>query len=347
MSNIADIDKNFKIDTKIDKSDIRFINALTEPFKIYGIYYENGKFRRMPEAVAKAVSEGVYYLHANTAGGRIRFKTDSTYVAISARLARITRMDHFTLCGSAGFDLYVDGTYLKTFRPPYDMTDGYENVLEIGEKKMRDITINFPLYTDVCELYIGISESAEILEPTPYKNEKPVVFYGSSITQGGCASRPGTSYQNFICRELNVDYVNLGFSGNAKAEDEMIEYISSLDMSVFVYDYDFNAPTLEHLEKTHEKMFLAIREAHPSLPVIIMSMPKYRLDEVQKKRFEVIKRTYDNAVDRGDENVYLIPGPALMEFAGSEGTVDWTHPNDFGFYSMAKVIANLLKKIDF
>jgi hypothetical protein len=299
----------------------------------------------MPEAVAKTVSEGVHFLHANTAGGRLRFKTDSSYIAISTKLDSICRMDHFPLCGTAGFDLYADGEYVKTFRPPYDMIDGYEYLAVLGEPKMREITINFPLYTDVCELYVGLCESAQILEPTPYRNEKPVVYYGSSVTQGGCASRPGTSDQAFVSRDLNIDYINLGFSGNAKAEDEMIDYIKSLDMSVYVCDYDYNAPTYEHLEKTHEKMFLAVREAQPDLPVVFLTMPKFTLNAEDMRRRELIRRTYENALARGDKNVYFIDGPTLMALAGNEGTVDNVHPTDFGFHSMAVAVSKVLKEL--
>ena len=347
MSNIANIDKNFKIQTKINKTDIKFHNARSAPFEINGVFYEEGKFRRMPIEAARAVSPGVYSLHANTAGGRIRFKTDSPYVAISAVMANVGKMSHFALCGSAGFDLYLDGRYFRSFIPPFDISDGYESVCEVGvgEPRIREIMINFPLYSDVCELYIGLKEGAKILAPTPYRVEKPVVFYGSSITQGGCASRPGSCYQGFLSRWLDFDYINLGFSGNAKAEDEMAEYIASLDMSVFVYDYDHNAPDADHLRKTHEKMFKRIREAQPTLPIIIISMPKPYLVPFQLERLEIIKRTYDNALANGDKNVYFIDGRTLLAHCGDEGTVDFTHPTDLGFFSMAKCIADTLGPI--
>lgn len=344
MSRIEEIDKNFKIDTTINKDDIKFYNALSEPFELHGVFYEGGKFRRMPEAVARTVSTGVYYLHSNTAGGRLRFKTNSPYVAIHAGLEAINRMTHFTLCGSAGFDLYVDNVHVNCFRPPLDMADGYESVIDIGSG-MHEVCIHFPLYTNVKELYIGLSEVAEIHTPTPYRNEKPVVYYGSSITQGGCASRPGATYQDFVARELGLDFINLGFSGSARAEDEMADYIKGLEMSAFVFDYDHNSPNAEHLEKTHERMFLAIREKHPDLPIIMMSMPNYTLTPEKTHRMQIIKRTYDNALARGDRNVYFIPGPTLMEYAGNEGTVDGTHPSDLGFYSMAQALTCVMRDI--
>ena len=342
---ISKIDKNFKIETKINKGDIEFYSALNEPFSVHGLIYTGGKFRRMDEDVAKRVSPGVYSLHTNTAGGRVRFNTDSSYVAIYAKMENVGKMPHFALSGSSGFDLYVLKKYHATFMPPYEMTNGYEAVCELGERKMREITINFPLYSDVCELYIGVSDSARILPAREYKINKPIVFYGSSITQGGCASRPGASYEAIASRTLDAEYLNLGFSGNARAEDEMINYIKMLDMSAFVYDYDHNAPTREHLEATHEKMFLKIREAHPKIPILILPRPKYYLSEDEKKRLEIIKRTYHNALLRGDKNVYFIDGKGLLGSVRDEGTVDGCHPTDLGFYQMAQAVNGLLKKI--
>ena len=344
MKTISEIDKNFKLESKINKSDIEFFDVQCSPFKIYGLIYEDNKFRRMPKSVAEAVSDGVNYLHTNTAGGRVRFKTDSPYVAIHAKMANVGKMPHFALSGSCGFDLYEDNTYRGTFMPPFDLNNGYESVIELSTKKLREITIHFPLYSNVEALYIGISEESQLLPPSEYALDKPVVFYGSSITQGGCASRPGTSYDNIVCRELDLDHINLGFSGNARAEDVMAEYISNLDMCAFVYDYDHNAPTCEHLEKTHKKMFDTIRKKHPTLPIIIMTRPKYTLTRDEKQRREIIKRTYLSAIDNGDNNVYFINGTELMRLCKNEGTVDNCHPTDLGFFSMAKAVIKVLKK---
>lgn len=345
MSDISKIDSNFAVKTKIDKEDIKFYNIDESPFKVYGVFKENGKYRRMPETVAKSVSEGVYVLHTNTAGGRVRFVTDTPYIAIYAKMDGLGKMSHFALTGSIGFDLYVDNYYVKTFVPPFDIEDGYESIFEFGKKEKREITINLPLYSNVNELYIGLQEKSLLTEATPYENSKPIVYYGSSITQGGCASRPGMSYQSIVSRTFNYDYLNLGFSGNAKAEDEMIEYIKNLDMSAFVYDYDYNAPTVQHLEKTHEKMFKAIREKNPFLPVIMMSRPKQFLTEEEKMRRKIIETTYLNAVSAGDENVYFIDGEMLTELCKDSGTVDNCHPTDFGFVSMAKALTEVIHSI--
>ena len=345
MPDISKIDSNFTIQTNIEKKDIKFYNVDEPPFRVYGVFKENGKYRRMPENIARGVSEGVYVLHSNTAGGRVRFVTDSPYIAIYAKMDGLGKMPHFALTGSIGFDLYVDNYYTNTFVPPFDIKDGYESIFEFEKKEQREITIDFPLYSNVNELYIGLQEDSFLAEAKPYKNVKPIVYYGSSITQGGCASRPGMSYQAIISRIFNYDYINLGFSGSAKAEDEMIEYIKNLDMSIFVYDYDHNAPTVEHLKKTHEKMFKAIREKNTLLPVIMMSRPKHFLNVEEKIRRKIIETTYLNAVSAGDENVYFIDGEALTELCKDSGTVDNCHPTDFGFASMAKALTEVIHGI--
>lgn len=350
MRNIAEIDPNFKIETKIVQEDLRFYDPRQAPFQICGVFYEDGKFRRMPESVAKATSAGVLHLHTNTAGGRIRFQTDSPYVAIHTKMSGISRMSHFPMTGTAGFDLYAawEGQperYMGTYTPPLDMQDGYESILRFDSVKMREITVNMPLYSGVDAVYIGLQEEATILPPKPYKHQKPIVYYGSSITQGGCASRAGNSYEGFISRRLSVDYVNLGFSGRALAEQAMADYIAGLDMSIFVYDYDHNAPTPEHLQATHEKMFLTVRKARPDIPIVMMTRPKIYLTEGEVKRREIIRTTYRNAVDRGDKNVYLLLGSELMADAGNDGHVDGVHPTDYGFASMARALGDLLEKL--
>ncbi len=341
-----EIDTNFKIETELDLPDVKFYDPRQEPFKIYGVKHDGVRYRRVPEDIAEALNPSIVYLAKDTAGGRIKFRTDSPYVAISTKSVP-HHMTHMAAIGSHGFDLYLgkNERFRSSLRPPFEMTEGFESVAKFDSRRMREITINFPLYTHVEAVYIGLSKNAKILPTEGYKYEQPIVFYGSSITQGGCASRPGNSYQGFISRALKTHYINLGFSGNAKGEDIMAEYIAGLDMSVFVYDYDHNAPTVEHLEATHERMFNIIREKHPDLPIVIMTRPRYWLKDFEKDRFTVIRRTYDNAVAKGDKNVYFISGHELMKYAKYDGLVDDSHPTDLGFYSMAKVMIPVLKKI--
>lgn len=347
MSDISKIDRNFAVETSLNIPGIRFYDVKEAPFSIYGVFYENGMFRRLPETVASSVSEGVHTLHDRTAGGRVKFVTNSSYVAIKAQMPAIGKMGHFALSGSGGFDLYVGKKeqYRGSFMPLYAMQSGYESVIRFENRKKREITINFPLYSSVSELYIGLEEGASLQSAAGYAQQKPLVFYGSSITQGGCASRPGNAYTAMVARALQMDHINLGFSGNAKGEDAMAHYIKDLPMAAFIYDYDHNAPDTEHLAKTHRRMFQIIRDANPELPIVVLSRPKYKLTDEEKQRQEIIKKTYDDAIAAGDRNVYFIAGNKLMQYAKGDGTVDGCHPNDLGFYSMARVLTRHLKAI--
>lgn len=346
MMELSKIDRNFAVESRIEKNDIQFHQIDEMPFKVYGIFKENGKYRRMPESVAKKVNEQVRLLHANTAGGRVRFITDSPYIVLHTLMENLCKISHFAMTASVGFDLYADGQYVRSFVPPFDIENGYEGIVEFADRTERQITINFPLYSDVKEVWIGLQEGSSLKEPMPYKNKKPIVYYGSSITQGACASRPGTCYQAIISRAFHYDYINLGFSSGALAEDEMTEYIKKLDMSLFVYDYDHNAPTAKHLAATHEKMFQAIRTAHKNLPIIFMSRPRCVLTAEEEERLRIIEATYRHAVSSGDRNVYLLTGKALTELCKNEGTVDACHPTDYGFASMAAALAEIIKQIE-
>lgn len=340
---ISKIDKNLKVDTEIKTDGIKFLDVNDAPFRVYGVYYDGSCFRRMPQELGDVLGGWHKVLSRNTAGGRVRFRTNSTGFAIHYE-GDMGQMPHFAYTGSCGFDIYFDNNYAGTFVPPDGKTQGYDSIRRFDGGGMREVTINFPLYSEVNVLYIGLDENAVIEEPTPYKIEKPVVYYGSSITQGGCASRPGTCYQPYITRRFDCDHINLGFSGSARAQTEMAEYIAGLDMSLFVYDYDHNADDPEFLKQTHERMFRIIREKNPTLPIIMMSRPKPYLAEHEKQRLEIIKKTYENAVAGGDKNVYFIPGPDLCALCGNEGTVDDCHPTDFGFASMAKALGDFIEE---
>ena len=348
MNNMAAVDKNMVVETTIEREGLRFYDAESAPFQIYGVFKENGLFRRMPEKVAKSVSPNVYILHTNGAGGRVRFVTDSPYVAIKTEYQPY-RASHFALTGSAGFDMYAEYNgetrYQATYRPPYDVADGYESVINFRDPGEKVVTINFPPYSSVSRLSIGLKEGTVLKKAPDYKIKKPVVYYGSSITQGACASRPGCSYESILSRRFDCDYINLGFSGSARAEDEMIDYIKGLEMSVFVMDYDHNAPSVDHLKNTHGKMFRAIRAAQPDLPIIILPRPKYYLTEAEKRRRELVYDTYQTAKEQGDENVYFIDGRKLMEIVGDDGLVDYHHPTDGGFFSMACAIGEVMGEI--
>ena len=346
---LEDIDKNLKVDKEIDKTGLKFYHFEDEPLKLYGDIRrgEDGLLYRLPREVAEKTNPGVLALSTNTAGGRVRFRSNTGYVAVIAKYNNVSQMPHFSVTGRRGMDLYADGIFISTFIPPNEMPNlAFESKVGVsGEKKERDFTINLPTYENLIDLYVGIEERATLTAPTPYRNEKPIVFYGSSITQGACASRPGNTYISHLSRWLDTDFINLGFSGSARGEEAIIEYIAGLDMSVFVCDYDYNAPTVEHLEKTHLPLYRKVREKNPDLPIIFMTRPSGALYSDRLPRRAVVKKTYDTAVSEGDKNVYFLDPTEHMPFMADEGTVEACHPNDLGFYFMARALLPILEEL--
>lgn len=354
-NDISKIDKNLSVKTTLVKDGIHFYDVRREPFSVYGLYdYKTQPiFRRLPAEVAEATSEGVTLLSKHTAGGRVRFATDSDFICIKAKMNSITLLPHMPASGAAGFDLFIDSPdgaesrYVKTFMPPWRTTEsGYESRIDLGSKKLRYFTINFPSYSGVDELLVGIGEGAILGCGLPYRDLPPIVYYGSSITQGGCASRSGNIYQNVVCRRINADYINLGFSGNGRAEDAIVDYMASLQMSAFISDYDHNSPSREHLSATHYRMYEKIRAAHPDIPYIMLS--KCDLDnsyDANLSRREVVYESFCRARANGDKNVYYIDGASI--FRGpyqNMCTVDSCHPNDLGFALMADAITAELER---
>lgn len=341
---IEEIDRNLQVETDVKRDDIVWLDVREAPFSIHGLYHptEAGDFCRMNPAVAEQTNDGVRGLNFHTAGGRIRFATNSPYIAIQTKQPEMPTMAHMTKLGQSGFDLYAGENgayrYVASFVPPNGVLPGYSAVRDVGAV-MRNYTIHMPLYDGVQELYIGLAGGAEIREATPYLHTTPVLYYGSSITQGGCASRPGNAYQAMIARKYDADFINLGFSGSARGETVMAEYLAGIRCSVFVCDYDHNAPTTEHLRATHEPLYRIFRNAQPNTPIVLVSRPDFHDNADDRERREIIRATYEKAKAEGDRNVYFVDGETLFEGEWRDScTVDGTHPNDLGFSRMASVI---------
>lgn len=348
---LGEIDKNLQVESTLNIKGLKYRNALEAPFGIYGFCHprETGQYVRLPRETAARISPGVESLSMHTSGGRIRFRTDSAYVAVKVQLQDAHWMPHMPLTGSHGLDLYVyekgQDLYQSSFIPPMEHPECYESAVYFPDSRMRELTIHLPLYSGMESLAIGVEENAHLEEGRPYRAVKPVLYYGSSITQGGCVSRPGNHYPAAIARETNVDFLCLGFSGGAKGEAEMAAYLAGIEASVFVCDYDHNAPDSRYLGETHFRVYRCYREAHPDTPVILVSRPNIRLQETEDiARRDVIYRTYQEAYAAGDRNVYFVDGFQL--FAGKrryDCTVDGTHPNDLGFFRMAETIGEMVK----
>ena len=340
------IDKNMKVETKIEREGLTFYDIDNEPFKIHGVYREGDRYVRMPRELADNVNDSIKWLNGHTTGGRIRFVTDSPYIALKLQIGGQSKFSFFSVTGIMGCDVYSGKRYYGTIIPPLETTTEYENVINIPNPQEREYTINMPIYSCVHKVYIGIKEGSTLKPAGDYKNTKPIVFYGSSIVQGGCASRPGNTYPSIISRELDIDFLSFGFAGSAKGEEEIAHHIASREMSAFCYDYDYNADNLEHYKATHEKFFKIIRAAHPNIPIIMTTRPKKHLTDGEQERIDVMMTTYNNAVAAGDKNVYYIKGCDLLDDAIAEyALIENCHPNDCGFASIARVYAKKLKEV--
>ncbi len=333
-------------------ADIIWINVKSAPFTLHGVFFDEaqGQYVRMEQSVADTTKGMLKDLNRCTAGGRVRFRTNSRYIGMYAVMTsgekiHTTQMNH-------GFDIshfdenFNRETYAYSFVPPSTMTKGFGAGF-FTDGKMKDYVLHLPTHGEVRELYVGLKIDADVESPTPYKHSVPVVYYGSSITQGSCASRPANIYEAIVSRRLDADYVNLGFSGSALAEEEVIKYIATLDASVFVCDYDHNAPDEKHLERTHPEVYRIIREANPTLPIVFISAPNIMPDYTWHiPRREVIRRTYEEAVAAGDRNVYFIDGESFFDIPDRDMcTVDTCHPNDLGMYLIAEKVAKILDGI--
>lgn len=377
---ITKIDKNF--DTSFTPpEDIEWFSVKEKPFEIYGVFYSEseGKYRRMPKDIADKVSLGVSELSKQTAGGRIRFITDSPYYAVKVTEPFVPPFSNMSFMGIYGVTVYANGSFSRCFAPTYAQVlegdkngqiiydglrvhpdicdrrsstyDGLKEQLEDcnNSGNLYEMELYLPPYSELSEIIIGIKKGSKLLPPKPYKHENPIIFYGSSITQGACGSKPGDDYISMLSRSLGFDYVNLGFSGNAKAEKVMVDYIVEQNPPVFVLDYDHNAPNSEYLKKTHYPLYQAVRDAHPNTPIILMTMPiAYGFENISwfKTRREIILENFNKMIASGDKNVYLVDCiGCLGEWKGDRASIDNCHPDSVGFINMKERLYSVLNKL--
>ncbi len=321
------------------------------PIKVFGIpHFEKHKtLTRLPDEVIGKVPS-LEFLGRRPMGARLGFRTNSKRFTL--------KIEFETLGIDIGMSIYAcQSAYVFVGERPTSrylgLVNAYNYEAKVCEKtftkgdKMEDVTIFLPRNEIIKNVWVYIEDDASIEPPTPYKFSKPMLFYGSSITEGGIACNVCNGYNAMISRHLDADYYNLGFSGNAKGELEIADFINTIDISVFVYDYDHNAPTVEHLRATHEPFFKRIRQKQPDLPIVMMTRPcaNYGDDELARK--EVVRTTYENAIKNGDKNVYFIDGEDFFKNDPDKELcfIDTIHPNDLGFFKMAQVIEPVIKKI--
>ena len=350
---IEDIDPNFRLSADIPRG-YRLCDPREAPFSLWGLCPNGeGSYCRLPLALLPECNEGVQVLAWHLAGACVRFSTDADSLAVIWRLRDTGNMPHFAASGQSGLELFEerdDGDVRAVAAVIPQMDGGHgclkdQSALVRLKGGMRHYALYMPLYNGFEAFHLGFPPEAAIGAGRTPRLSRPLVFYGSSITQGGCASRVGSCYTTVLARRLDAAQINLGFSGSARGELSMARHIASLDMSAFIMDYDHNAPDAEHLGRTHEPFFLTIREAHPDLPIVLASKPDFDVDpDTSRRRRDVIVSTWAHALARGDKRVYFVDGQAMFGPRDrSMCAVDGCHPTELGFLRMADAFEPVLR----
>lgn len=338
--------------------DITFYNVRKAPFSIHGLYKpeDGGQFLRIPEEIAKNTNKHIADgLYRNTAGGRVRFATDSDTLVVRATRAQSEPNIRIAPYLGFGFDLYVKtpmGPRFVNSGRPLPAAEGSsvcEHVFKLpaGEK---ELTLYFPCYGSVKDLELGFQTGAVVKEHAPYTYTKPILFYGSSITQGCAASRPGKAYPSILSHRFDFDFINLGFAGSCRGEEILCEHMAGLELGAFVSDYDHNRSCAASLADNHYRVYEIIREKHPDIPYYMISRPDFCYNEQDFDRRAVVMESYLKAWRGGDRNVYFIDGSAFFGDCPDkmEYTLDACHPTDDGFLRMANLIGTVFANtIDF
>ncbi len=355
---IEDLDKNLKVKPAAAAGDVTWRSAADGRFAVRGLWWfkENGgRFYRLPMRAEKIVTPAVWDLQQRTAGARICFRSDTTSVHVRADLGPTVSFAHMPATGHSGFALYVGEPYRTQpwgFAFPQGNETSFERQLLANlSPRMREYTLYLPLYSGVKKLEIGLSNGARIEKPSAPAVAKPAVFYGTSITQGGCANTADADYASIVGRLLNIDTINLGFSGNGKGEPELAQLIGEIDASLVALDYVANVD-VPRLRKTLPVFIRILREKRPELPIVIMSKIVYcgcsahasaRANHEAQR--DTILECYARLRRAGDTNVHFVDGNALLPHGAWLAHSDGGHPTSVGFQLMAERLAPQIASI--
>ena len=309
------------------------------------------KLWRFPERFRDRIPEDVFDGGKQTAGARLRFRTDSGSLSIRAIYPKFGIRTNMTSFTAHGVSAYVDGLCWSAKIPGPDGGEAELGLFSGADREMRDVCLYLPLYGPIEMLAIGVDDDASFESPTPFAVDGPAIFYGTSITQGGCASRPGLSHQATVGRALNIDYANYGFSGKGRCERELAEALAEAKASCFVLDVGQNT-SVEMLDERFRTFVDVLREAQPETPLLATSPIFYNAalwsrghrEQVDAKR-EIIRTAIQGRKDAGDVNAHLLEAADYHGGDVTDGAVDGGHPNDLGFARMAEGLRPKLAEI--
>lgn len=313
-------------------------------------------FDRLPAKAEKTTRPPVWNLSRHSTGLCVRFVTDAT--TIHARWTVTNKnlaMPHMPATGVSGLDLYVKTPagkwqWVANGRPTSETTTAQLASGLAPEEK--EYLLYLPLYNGVSSVEIGLPKGTTLkkADARPANRKSPIVFYGTSITQGGCASRPGMVHTAIIGRKFDCSVINLGFSGNGTLDLDIAALLGELDAAVFVLDCLPNLTAAQVAERT-EPFVKALRKAKPTTPILLVEDRTYAnapvLPALAKRNAEsraAYKKAFDALIAAGDKNLFYLTGDKLIGDDG-EGTVDGSHPTDLGFMRQADAFAEALKPL--
>ena len=362
LSGFAQVPTAEKLDPNMtlneaDADGIIWLDPREVPFKLSGFEWiqEDNIYRRLPVHPDWEIRDAVDQRANHTAGGQIRFRSNSKKILIRVELRKKSGMYHMPATGQSGFDLYMkDGEvqrYVRTTRFPADTIRYQVELLNSDQKQMRDVTLNFPLYNGVNSVLVGIEAQSRIRTPKPFSRPGKIVIYGTSITQGGCVARPGMAYSNILSRKLDAAFVNLGFSGNGRGEPALAHLINQISGTSFIIlDYEANAGNT--IFNTLDPFVAILREKHPDTPILIMSKIRYASEPLGSPADKELMSRRDfqrNLVDErrisGDKNIYFLDGSEILGDDYDECTVDGSHPTDLGSARIADALQVAIEDI--
>ncbi len=312
-------------------------------------------YDRLPARAKGAVPDPVWSLSRHSAGICVRFCTDAEKIGARWKLLNSNlAMPHMPATGVSGLDLYVNDNgvwrWIGNGRPSEQTTQA---TLAAGiPKGMHEYMVYLPLYNGTESLEIGVAPMATLSKAAarPAGKDKPILFYGTSITQGGCASRPGMAYPAILGRRLERPVINLGFSGNGKLDAELGKLIAEVDVAAYVLDCVPNMSPDMVTERT-EPFVTALRAARPDTPIVLVEnityqagafLPGSKAAYVDKN--VALRAAYERLTEKGVTGLSYVPGETLLGSDG-EATVDGTHPTDLGFQRMADALEPVLRKV--
>lgn len=308
-------------------------------------------FDRLPSGAEGAVTPNVWNLSRDSAGMMVRFKTDASAIHVHYKLRKANlAMPHMPATGVSGVDLYARDQsgrwrWVQVTRPTAQEVKA--EVISGLAPGLREYAAYLPLYNGVESMSIGIQPESQFEGLSP--REKPIVFYGTSITHGACASRPGMVHTAILGRRLDMPVVNLGFSGNGRMDRAVGDFLIQVDAAAYVIDCLPNMGPADVSQKC-VPLVKQIRAAKPDTPILLVEDRRFTNEWITpaKKKFHdknhaALKQAYETLIQEGVSGLSYIPGD-LLYGDDSEGATDASHANDLGFMRQADVFEPFIRK---